>query len=329
MAATTATLNIPLHVQYIQNLGKSSDELIYHLTSHLRLNAIYWGLTALCLMGHKDALDREEMIEFVMSCWDDEAGGFGAHPDHDAHVHSTLSAIQILIMQDALDRVDVPRVVKFIASLQQPSGVFAGDSFGEIDTRFLFCAINALSLLGQLDKVDTKKAVEYIERCKNFDGGFGACVGAESHSAQVYVCVATLAILDRLDVLDVDTLSWWLSERQLPNGGLNGRPQKLEDVCYSFWVLSSLSIINKLEYIDADKLSSFILSAQDLEGGGISDRPGDMVDVFHTHFGVAGLSLIGYPGLEDLDPVYCMPAQVITKMGLQTGWKALPRRTSL
>jgi geranylgeranyl transferase type-2 subunit beta len=25
-------------------------------------------------MDRKDALDREEMIEFVMSCWDDEAG---------------------------------------------------------------------------------------------------------------------------------------------------------------------------------------------------------------------------------------------------------------
>ncbi|KXN84945.1 putative geranylgeranyl transferase type-2 subunit beta [Leucoagaricus sp. SymC.cos] len=325
----TATLNIPLHVQYIQKLGKSDDELVYHLTSHLRLNAIYWGLTALCIMGHQDALDRGEMIEFVMSCWDDEAGGFGAHPDHDAHLLSTLSAIQILIMQDALDRLDIPRVVKFIASLQQPSGVFAGDSFGEIDTRFTFCAVNALSLLGQLDKIDTAKAVEYVQRCKNFDGGFGRSVGAESHSGQVYVCVGTLMILDKLDVIDVDMLSWWLSERQLPNGGLNGRPQKLEDVCYSFWVLSSLTMLNKLEYIDADKLASFILSAQDLEGGGISDRPGDMVDVFHTNFGVAGLSLLGYPGLEDLDPVYCMPAQLTEKMGLKKGWKALPRRTAV
>jgi len=40
------------------------------------------------------------------------AGAFGAHPDHDAHILSTLSAIQILIMQDALDRVDIDRVVE-------------------------------------------------------------------------------------------------------------------------------------------------------------------------------------------------------------------------
>jgi len=31
-------------------------------------------------MGYKDALDREEMISFVMSCWDDEAGTFSSNP---------------------------------------------------------------------------------------------------------------------------------------------------------------------------------------------------------------------------------------------------------
>lgn len=115
---------------------QSKDDLTYHLTSHLRLNAVYWGFTALYILDKPDALDREEMIEFVMSCWDEGAGkrksffifnfapsqrflklckllgAFGAHPDHDAHLLSTLSAIQILVVQDALDRMDVDRVVK-------------------------------------------------------------------------------------------------------------------------------------------------------------------------------------------------------------------------
>ncbi|KAI9463113.1 rab geranylgeranyltransferase [Boletus coccyginus] len=325
--STHDKLLVPLHVSYIQSLGKNKDDLAYHLTAHLRMNAIYWGLTALCIMGHQDALDREEMIEYVMSCWDDEAGGFGAHPDHDAHILSTLSAIQILVTQDALDRLDVDLVVKFIVSLQQPSGVFAGDAFGETDTRFLYIAVNALSLLGRLKDMDVEKAVSYIRQCRNFDGGYGAIAGAESHAAQVFVCVAALAILDRLDQVDSEMLCWWLSERQLPSGGLNGRPEKLPDVCYSFWVLSALSILNKISWIDNEKLVEFILSAQDPETGGIADRPGDMVDVFHTHFGVAGLSLLGYPGLVDLDPVYCMPASIIEEKGLRKGWKALPRRS--
>lgn len=322
-------LHIPLHVKYIQSLGKSKDDLMYHLTAHLRMNAIYWGLTALCIMKRQDALSREEMIDFVMSCWDDEAGGFGAHPDHDAHLLSTLSAIQILCIQDAMDRLDVDRVTKFILSLQQPSGVFAGDRYGEIDTRFLYCAVHALALLGKLDALDVEKTVDYIRRCKNFDGGFGAVIGAESHAAQVFVCTAALAILDRLDVIDQETLAWWLAERQLPNGGLNGRPEKLEDVCYSFWVLSALSILKKVSWIDADKLIKFILRAQEMEHGGIADRPGDQPDVFHTLFGVAGLSLLGYPGLDDVDPVFCMPAKLIEAKGLKKGWEGLPRRTSV
>lgn len=326
MAASETQLYVDKHVAYIKSLGDNKDDLTYHMTAHLRMNAIYWGLTALCIMGHKEALDREEMIDFVMSCWDDEAGGFGAHPDHDAHLLATTSAIQILVTHDALDRVDKARVARFILSLQQPSGVFAGDSFGEIDTRFSYCAVNSLSLLGCLSDLDVEKTVSYIRACRNYDGGFGNCIGAETHAGQVFVCVAALAILDRLDEVDHETLGWWLAERQLPNGGLNGRPEKLEDVCYSFWCLSAMSILDKLSWIDSDKLISFVLSAQDSEGGGIADRPGDMVDVFHTHFGIAGLSLLGYPGLIDLDPVYCMPAHIIEAMGLRKGWKALPRR---
>lgn len=53
---------------------QNKDDLVYHLTAHLRMNAVYWGLTALCVMKHREALDREEMINYVMSCWDDKAG---------------------------------------------------------------------------------------------------------------------------------------------------------------------------------------------------------------------------------------------------------------
>ena len=38
-------------------------------------------------------------------------GTFGAHPGHDGHILATLSAIQILVMQDALKRIDVERIV--------------------------------------------------------------------------------------------------------------------------------------------------------------------------------------------------------------------------
>ncbi len=90
-------LDIARHVRYIQELdtvrlGRSrlgrhsannnrrvipqkKDDLAYHLTEHLRLNGVYWGLVALFVMGQPGALDREEMIAYVMSCWDDGSGG--------------------------------------------------------------------------------------------------------------------------------------------------------------------------------------------------------------------------------------------------------------
>lgn len=49
------------------------------------------------------------------------------------------------------------------------------------------------------------------------------------------------------------------------------------------------------------------------------------MDVFHTVFGLAGLSLLGYPGLEDIDPLYCMPAKTIRRMGIAKPYTALPR----
>lgn len=107
-----------------------------------------------------------------------------------------------------------------------------------------------------------------------------------------------------------ELLEWWLSDRQVPTGGLNGRPEKLPDVCYSWWVLSCLSMMDKLYYIDGEKLQKFILSCQDSDKGGISDRENKEVDVYHTFFGIAGLSLLGYEGLEKIDPVYCLPFSI-------------------
>jgi hypothetical protein len=59
--------------------------------------------------------------------------------------------------------------------------------------------------------------------------------------------------------------------------------------------------------------------AQDEVGGGISDRPEDMVDVYHTFFGIAGLSLMGYPGLEPIDPTFALPLAVVERLHRQRG----------
>ena len=47
------------------------------------------------------------------------------------------------------------------------------------------------------------------------------------------------------------------------------------------------------------------------------------MDPFHTLFGIAGLSLLGYGqeyGIAEVDPVFCMPADVVQRMGISTSY---------
>jgi geranylgeranyl transferase type-2 subunit beta len=62
-------------------------------------------LTALHLLGCPDGLPRENAIDFVLSC-QRENGGFGAAPGHDAHMLYTVSAVQIMVMLDAVDELE-------------------------------------------------------------------------------------------------------------------------------------------------------------------------------------------------------------------------------
>lgn len=303
------------HVEYIKALDEKKDSFHYLLMEHLKMSGTYWGLTALALLNRLDVMKKEEVISFVISCQHPN-GGFSGNVGHDPHLLYTLSAVQILAMYESLNSVNTEAIVSYVKSLQQEDGSFFGDNWGEVDTRFSYCALSCLSLLGRLNEVNVPKAIEFIIKCQNFDGGFGSLPGAESHAGQIFCCVGALAIVDSLHLIDQDLLAWWLCERQVKNGGLNGRPEKLEDVCYSWWCLSCLCILERIDWLSKDKLIEFILTCQDSETGGISDRPGDMVDVFHTLFGITGLSMLGYPGLNQVDPVYCMPHEIIEKMGL-------------
>lgn len=85
--------------------------------------------------------------------------------------------------------------------LQMPDGAFIGDTWGEVDTRFSYCALNCLALLNDLgedkkEKID--KAVEFVLSCKNFDEGFGSIPGAESHAGQSKITIFEIFIIYNL-----------------------------------------------------------------------------------------------------------------------------------
>ena len=95
------------------------------------------------------------------------------------------------------------KIVSFVSDLQNDDGSFSCDEWGEVDTRFSFCAVATLALLGKLrsqegkSPIDVEKCVEFIVSCMNFDGGFGSRPGSETHSGQIYCCLGALSLLGR------------------------------------------------------------------------------------------------------------------------------------
>ena len=146
-------------------------------TEHFWMSGMYWGLTAMALMGRLHEMDTEAVAEWVQRCRK-PCGGYGASPRNDAHVLYTLSAVQILVLLDRLELADADAIAAYVAGLQQPDGSFAGDEWGEIDTRFTYCALLTCAILGREAAIDTARAVDFVMACKNFDGGFGCTPGA-------------------------------------------------------------------------------------------------------------------------------------------------------
>ena len=64
------------------------------MTEFLRISGIYWGLTAMDLMGQLHRMNKTEVLDYVRSCYH-SSGGFSPAPCHDPHLLYTLSAIQV------------------------------------------------------------------------------------------------------------------------------------------------------------------------------------------------------------------------------------------
>eukprot|EP00569_Conticribra_weissflogii_P019773 CAMPEP_0171428848 /NCGR_PEP_ID=MMETSP0881-20121228/5497_1 /TAXON_ID=67004 /ORGANISM="Thalassiosira weissflogii, Strain CCMP1336" /LENGTH=459 /DNA_ID=CAMNT_0011948693 /DNA_START=12 /DNA_END=1387 /DNA_ORIENTATION=+ len=268
---------------------------------------------------------RPAIVDWVFDCYDPRTGGFGGncsqrqHPQrlarqpptdndqnqrqfllndetpcpHDGHLLYTLSALQILAIAGKLNdpRLDKPAIAAFISSLQNEDGSFSGDEWGEVDTRFSYCALSSLALLGCLplpnddkdeegndgcdDKhkeatkpvIDIKKAVSYILSCRNFDGGFGSIPGAESHAGQVFCCIGALSIAHSLHLLNDENNDTDPKNTHGGNASPGGRA-------------------------GADLLSWWLAERQ-CDSGGLNGRPEKQADVCYSWWILSALSIMG------------------------------------
>lgn len=88
------------------------------------MSGVYWGLTALYLVGHLEDMDEEEIVNWVLASQHAD-GGFGGSPRHDSHLLYTLSALQVLALYQKLHLVDADKVISCESFHAQPLGYVA------------------------------------------------------------------------------------------------------------------------------------------------------------------------------------------------------------
>lgn len=88
---------------------QATDNFEFYATEHFRISGVYWGVTALALLGHLDDMDGDAVVKWVLSCQNSD-GGFGGSPRHNSHLLYTLSAVQILALYAKLDLIDPAKI---------------------------------------------------------------------------------------------------------------------------------------------------------------------------------------------------------------------------
>lgn len=116
------------------------------MSEYLRMSGMYWGITTLSLLDQLDDMPQDTIFDFITQCIH-PCGGVSASISHDPHILYTLSAVQIACLINREHELPVDKIVAYVSKLQQPDGSFFGDMYGEVDTRFSFCAVACLSLL--------------------------------------------------------------------------------------------------------------------------------------------------------------------------------------
>ena len=96
------------HFEYLLGLDntKDKDAIGFYTNEYLRMAALYWGISALNVLGKIDAHNKEETIKLILACWH-ENGGFGGSIGHDANMTSTHYAILILLQFNRVDLINI------------------------------------------------------------------------------------------------------------------------------------------------------------------------------------------------------------------------------
>ena len=198
---------------FLQN--KESFE--FYATEHFRMSGVYWGLTALHLLGRLDLLDREAVVAWVLAC-QRECGGFGGSERHDPHLLYTLSALQILALYDELHRVDADAVARCECAGRYGAVLLRGCT--HLQRPLPSAPDRHLSLMAPLPG----PACAVVAGLQQPDGSFWGDAWGETDTRFSYCALSALWLLDRLPAVDVQRAALYVAACKNFDGGFGCTP---------------------------------------------------------------------------------------------------------
>ena len=80
------------HVNYIKKVASDVESFEYLVTLYLRMSGVYWGMTAMSLLGQnlKEEMNSEAIVAWVLKCQDNDTSGYHYFQFLNASIQSFL-----------------------------------------------------------------------------------------------------------------------------------------------------------------------------------------------------------------------------------------------
>ena len=203
-------------------------------------------------------------------------------------VYWGLAAMDVLGRLDAMDR---DGVIEYVASLQKPSGGFAGNTGHDEHMLYTLSAVQVLAMYDALDRIDVDKCVQWVSSLQRPDGSFQGDKWGEIDTRFTYCVFNCLALLHRLDAIHMDRAVDYVIACRNFDGGFGCTPGAESHAGQIFCCVGALAIANRLDVVDRDLLGWWLCERQ-VKGGGLNGRPEKKPDVCYSWWVLSSLSII-------------------------------------
>ncbi|KOX67356.1 Geranylgeranyl transferase type-2 subunit beta, partial [Melipona quadrifasciata] len=250
LPASVPELLLEKHANFLLSYGTDKDEYMYCMTEHMRMSGMYWGLTALDLMGKLEQTNRNEVLEFIAQC-QTESGGIAANGSFtgdiwgEVDMRFSFCAVATLSLLNRLDVIDVDKAVEFVMKCMNFDGGFGSKPGAESHAGMIYCSIGLLSITGNLHLVDADQLSWWLCERQLPSGGLNGRPEKLPDVCYSWWVLSALTILGRLHWVNKEQLvKFVLACQDTESGGFSDRPRDIADPFHTLFGLTALSLLN-------------------------------------------------------------------------------------